>query len=262
MKHYKINRKKRNFRKKNINFSFLKKKFFWFFCLGIILISGFIYFFIYSEVFKIKEIQVLSSSEYLKVNIEKIVNQELNKNIFLLKSKEINTKILNQFPEVLELELKKKMPDIFMIQVKERQEVAVLCSQDYSQCFSIDKDGSMFRKIKSELKKDQLIISLGGISQNFIVGESFLLKDRITDFLEIEKILKNNLKIEIEDIVVISAKRLNLKTREGWEIYFSLEKDIKLQTTKLRVLLEQEILIEARKNLEYIDLRFERIFYK
>jgi len=112
------------------------------------------------------------------------------------------------------------------------------------------------------LKKDQLIISLGEINQNFVVGELFLLKNRIKDFLEIEKILKNNLKIEIKDLIVISEKRLNVRTREGWEIYFNLEKDIKLQITKLEVLLEQEILIEKRKNLEYIDLRFERIFYK
>ncbi len=262
MKHYRISRKKRALRKKNLNLSFLKSKSFWFFSLGVVLISGLIYFFIFSDVFKIKEIQILSSNEYLKANIGEMTNQEINKNIFLLKSKEINSKILNQFPEILELNLKRKMPDVFIIQVTEKQEVAVLCSVDHSQCFSIDQNGLTFRQVEPELIRDQLIISSAGLNQDFIIGESFLLKDKIKDFLEIKKVLRNNLKIEIKDFIIVSEKRLNIETKEGWDIYFSLEKDIKLQITKLRVLLEKEILIEKRKNLEYIDLRFERIFYK
>jgi len=190
------------------------------------------------------------------------MNQELNKNIFLLKSKEINIKILNQFPEILELDLKKKMPDVFVIQVKEKQEIAVLCSENYDKCFSINEKGSIFRQIDQEMSNDQLIISLMTQDKELAVGGEFSLKDEIENFLEIEKILKNILKIEIENFIIASEKRLNIKTKEGWEIYFSLEKDIKLQATKLRVLLEKEITIENRKDLEYIDLRFERIFYK
>ena len=262
MKHYKPNRKKRTFRKRKIDFSFLKKKVFLLFFLGIILIIGITYVFFFSGIFRIEEIQVLSSNEYLKMNIENIMNQELNKNIFLLKSKEINIKILNQFPEILELDLKKKMPDVFVIQVKEKQEVAVLCSENYDKCFSINEKGSIFRQIDQEMSNDQLIISLMTQDKELAVGGDFSLKDEIENFLEIEKILKNILKIEIENFIIASEKRLNIKTKEGWEIYFSLEKDIKLQATKLRVLLEKEITIENRKDLEYIDLRFERIFYK
>jgi len=67
------------------------------------------------------------------------------------------------------------------------------------------------------------------------------------------------LKIEIKDFIIVSEKRLNIETKEGWDIYFSLEKDIKLQITKLRVLLEKEILIEKRKiwnilmRIEYVS---------
>lgn len=263
MKHYRISRKKRSFRKRNINFSFSESRFFRFFCLGVVLIPGLIYLFIFSEVFKIKEIKVLSSNEYLKTNIEEITNQELSKNIFLLKTKSIKTEILSQFPEILELDFQKKMPDILTIQVKERQRIAALCYQDYDKCFLIDKHGLMFKQVEKELIADnELIIFLAGPDESFALKQRFSLSNKIEDFLEIEETLGNNLKIEIKDFIIASQKRLNVGIKEGWEIYFSLGKDIGLQITKLRMLLEKEIPIEERKNLEYIDLRFERVFYK
>ena len=263
MRHYRVNRKKRTFRKRNFNFSFFKNRIFWFLSLGIILILGLIYLFIFSEVFKIKEIEVLSPNEYLKTRIEEIIAPELNKNIFLLKSAEIKTQILDQFPEILELDFQKKIPSALVIQVREKKEIAVLCYESYDKCFFIDENGLMFKQIEKELiDKDQLIIFLTELDEKFNLKERFSLRNKIEDFLEIEETLKNNFKIEIKNFIIISEKRLNVEIEEGWEVYFSLEKDIKLQTTKLRVLLEKEIPMENRKNLEYIDLRFERIFYK
>jgi len=256
MRYYRTNIKKRNFRKRNINFSFSESRFFRFFCLGAVLMPGLIYLFIFSEVFKIEEIKVLSSNE-------EITNQELSKNIFLLKTKPINTKILDQFPEILELNFQKKMPDILAIEVKEKEEVAVLCHESYNKCFFIDKDGLMFKQVDKELISDnQLVIFLKGLSGDFALKERFLLSNKIEDFLEIQETLENNLKIEIKNFIIVSQKRLNVEIEEGWEIYFSLEKDIKLQIAKLKILLEKEILVEERKNLEYIDLRFERVFSK
>jgi len=227
------------------------------------LILGLIYLFIFSEVFEIREIEVLSPNEYLKTRIEEIIAPELNKNIFLLKSAEIKTQILDQFPEILELDFQKKIPHALVIQVKEKKEIATLCYEDYQKCLFIDENGLMFKQVEKELIGDDgLIILLREPNENLNLRESFSLNNKIEDFLEIEGILENNLKIEIKNFIIISQKRLNIKTEEGWDIYFNLEKDIKLQITKLRVLLEKEIPMADRKNLEYIDLRFERIFYK
>jgi len=263
MRHYRVNRKKRTFRKRNFDFSFFKNRIFWFFSLGIILIIGLTYLFIFSETFKIKEIKVLSPNGYLKTRIEEIIAPELNKNIILLKSTEIKTQILNQFPEILELDFQKKIPHTLVIQIKEKKEIAVLCQENYNKCFFIDENGLMFKQIERELiDNDELIIFLREPDENFDLKKSFSLNNKLEDFLEIRGILKNNLKIEIKNFIIISQKRLNVETEESWDIYFNLEKDIKLQITKLKVLLEKEIPMEKRKNLEYIDLRFERIFYK
>jgi len=262
MRHYRANRKKRTFRKRNFNFSFFKNRIFWFLGLGVILTLGLTYLFIFSEVFKIREIQVLSPNEYLKTRIEEIIAPELNKNIFLLKSAGIKTQILDQFPEILQLDFQKKIPHTLVIQVKEKKEIAVLCQENYNKCFFIDENGLMFKQVEKELINNELMILLRESDENLNLKESFSLNNKIEDFLEIEGTLKNNLKIGIKNFIIVSQKRLNIETEEDWDIYFNLEKDIKLQITKLRVLLEKEIPLEDRKNLEYIDLRFERIFYK
>jgi len=53
---------------------------------------------------------------------------------------------------------------------------------------------------------------------------------------------------------------LDVKTSEGWEIYFNLKKDINWQLTELDFLLKERIPPDKKGNVEYIDLRFERIY--
>ena len=60
----------------------------------------------------------------------------------------------------------------------------------------------------------------------------------------------------------VSEKRLNTKTSEGWEIYFNLKGDLNWQITELGLVSEKQIPLEDRGELEYIDLRFSRVYYK
>jgi len=55
---------------------------------------------------------------------------------------------------------------------------------------------------------------------------------------------------------------LDVKTAEGWEIYFNLEENLSWQLTQLYLLLERKISPEERRTLQYIDLRFNKIYYK
>ena len=62
--------------------------------------------------------------------------------------------------------------------------------------------------------------------------------------------------------VIVSEERLNVKTSEGWEIYFNTADDLDWQVQELALVLEKQITPEKRRNLEYIDLRFSRVYYK
>jgi hypothetical protein len=60
----------------------------------------------------------------------------------------------------------------------------------------------------------------------------------------------------IVEISIISNERLNIKTFEGWLIYFNPKEDLDWQTQKLDLVLEKQIPLEKREELEYIELRF------
>jgi len=74
--------------------------------------------------------------------------------------------------------------------------------------------------------------------------------------------LKQKLELGIEKFILLGQKRLDVKTTEGWEIYFDLAGDINLSLTKLSLLFDEEISQEARESLQYIDLRFSKVYYK
>jgi hypothetical protein len=87
------------------------------------------------------------------------------------------------------------------------------------------------------------------------LGEQMIGRDYLEKIFKIQKFFQEELKIEIEEFVFFE-QRLNLKTKEGWEIYFDPREDINWQLTKLNLVLKEEILPEKRRNLEYIELRF------
>ena len=250
---------RRRFKRKK---SILKNRFFWLSLFFLILVVGLSYLFIFSEVFRIKEIKILNIDDSLKLKVEEVLKREIGKNIFLVNLKEINKKILGQFPEIAELNFKREFPHTLRIQIEEREPVGIWCYQTDAHCFFIDKEGIIFKEAERESAREETIILSLKEEETLSFGKKILAPRLLELITEIKKNLRENLKIEIENFTIVSEKRLNVKTKENWEIYFNLEKDIKLQLAKLKVLLEKEILPEERKNLEYIDLRFEKIFYK
>lgn len=250
--------KKRFKRKKSI----LKNRFFWLSFFILILVFGLSYLFIFSQVFRIEEIKILNADDSLRVKVEEVIKSKIGKNIFLVNLNKISEEILGQFPEIAQLDLKRKFPRIINIQIETRESVGIWCYQSYDKCFFINKEGIIFKEIGEEPIEGKIIILSLKEGEIFTPGEEILVPQILELILEIEKELEENLKIEIEDFTIVSEKRLNIKTKESWEIYFNLEKDIELELTKLKVLLEKEIPPEERRNLEYIDLRFEKIFYK
>ena len=84
-------------------------------------------------------------------------------------------------------------------------------------------------------------------------------KDDLSNILLINSRLKNDLGIDIGEFTISSQDRLIALTKEGWNIYFYLKGDIDWQLTKLKAVLDEKIPQEKRKNLEYIELRFENL---
>ena len=96
----------------------------------------------------------------------------------------------------------------------------------------------------------------------FKLGQKVIEESLLKSILEIQQKLSSDLKIWITEFDILSNERLNVKTLQGWEIYFNPKGNINWQVVELGLVLEKEIPIEKVPSLEYIDLRFTKVYYK
>ena len=83
--------------------------------------------------------------------------------------------------------------------------------------------------------------------------------------------------VGILEAAIVPGNRLNVTAKEGWRAYFEFPIELakngkrekggvdsgKLaQTAALKLILEEKIPAERRPELEYIDLRFSKVYYK
>jgi len=263
MKHkYKKFRKK--VKKRDLFFLIFKSRYFGL-TLLFLAIGGIVFYFsIFSSLFQVKNIRVFGNE---KVSTGDIKNAVLNniarriiffdtKSIFLANFKKAEKVILNNFLKISQVKLKRHFFNTVLIRIKERKAVAVFC-QGLNDCFLIDKKGKIFEK--TEGKNSGLEIRQNGQVAVLNLGAQAVDKKRMSQILDIKTKIEENFKIPLRRISIISDARLNIKTKEGWEIHFSLEKDLDWQITELDAILKK-ISSDKRKTLKYIDLRFNKVY--
>lgn len=244
--------KKRYKRKKKI--PFWKRKFFWFFILFFLFFSGNFYLTILSPFFQVKKVEVFGN-EKLKEKIENLAKAQIERNLFFFQTRSIffidlekvSKFILKKFPQIEKVEFLRKFPDKVELKIFEKAPALIFCSE---KCFFVDKDGIAFEEFEG--KKNFFV----EIKEKIELGKKAIEKEFLEKILKIKEVLEKDFKIELEKIKIVSKERINVKTKQGWEIYFNSQKDIDWQLIKLSVVLAEEIPPEKRKNLEYIELRF------
>lgn len=228
----------------------MKNKWFWRIVFLLVFVSEVFYIVYFFSYFQIKEIKVFGNE---KVKTEAVVNLVHARSIFLIDSKKITENILNNLPQIAEVKIDRQFPDRLNLAIIEREAVANFCSND--ECFLLDKNGIIFEPSAGSNQFIKIFTEDGPLS-NLKLGDNVLDGKTVNLILEIESKLKDDLKIAINEVRVVSEDRLNAKTIEGWEVYFNPKNDLSWQLTKLKAVLEKEIPQEKRKKLEYIDLRF------
>ena len=248
--------------------SILRSRAFWDSFLAAFLAVLIFYLLFISSVFKIQKIEILAPENIPKNELQNILEQELKTpflyffqkdSFFLVDDKKIENRVLSSFPEIKTANLKKKFPKTLILEIEQKEAVATWCFSEEN-CFLIDREGIIYRGSTS-INSNLIVIFLeNGEPKN--LGEKVISKQKISQFLEIRNELRQKLELDVEKFTLRGQERLDIKTTEGWEIYFDLAGDMKLALTKLCLLFDEEISQEARENLEYIDLRFSKVYYK
>jgi hypothetical protein len=258
--------------------SILKNRFFRVSILISILFVSVFYLLFFSQVFQIKSVTISGEQKISKQDIANIVENQIQnkflffntKSIFLVKRNEISNIALSEFPLIESVQINRKLPSSLFVIVTERIEVAKWCIEN--KCFLIDNNGIIFDPIRNEISNgareifenysELSTIKSFNANGKFALGQEVVEKETLSKVLQIISKLEQNLEVQTKLADIVSKERLNIKTLENWEIYFNLAGDINWQITELGLILEKEIDLEKRQELEYIDLRFNRVFYK
>lgn len=264
MRKYRKSKKIHRYKKKK---SIFRNKFFWTLLLLLVISTSIFYFVCFSQFIQIKKIEIYGTNKVEATKVESMVEKRLNKkilfwsskSIFLANATGIKKELAKNFPEIETIKIQKRLPSNLAIEVKERVAVAIWCHEGSDECFLIDREGIVFERGSL---KNSFVIRSGNENETPDVGQRVVEGDLMNTILKIKESGLKNRGIEIKEFLIRDKERVDIITTEGWEIYFNPERDVNWQITELSLLLEKEIPPERTKNLEYIDLRFSKIYYK
>jgi len=255
--------------------SIFKMPIFWYSLLVLIIVGTGFYFLLFFPNFQVNNITINGNQKISSENLKNIVDQEVNKkpigfagwnlyskSIFLVNTEELQKQILNTYSEIKIASVTKNLPQDLAVNIEERKQFAIFCQNE--KCFNIDEGGVIFEN-SSTTAQDTFIVRQNINLQDAFVGENVIEENIMRAISKIEKDLKGNFQINLAEALISTPIRLDVKTGEGWQIYFNIDtdSDIGLQLTKLNLLLKDEIASETRQKLEYVDLRFkDRAYYK
>lgn len=223
-----------------------------------------VFFFVFSGFFQIGKITVEGAEKISAGNIVSLAEPYLEnsflffktKSIFLIDKEGIREKIMDAFPSVDQAKVSCRLPDEVKIIIQERSAAAFWCEN--SACFALDREGIVFEPASSSAD----LVKIIGKGEVFALGERAVEKDLLMKILDINSKLKQKAGLAAAIAQIVSAERLNIETSEGWQAYFNLAGDLDWQITELSLVLEKEIPSWRRAKLEYVDLRFSKVYYK
>lgn len=245
-----------------------KKPWFWICFLAVIFIAAGLYFTLFYNGLFVKNINISGNQRVGTQELYDFVWQKANtglvelgpvnittKSILLVNKDKLSKDILGKFPIIEKINLRKDFPQTLVLGIEERKPIGVYCDAN-NRCFLIDQNGVVFEAVSSAPENTTIVRQALEGGQVF-TGEEVVSRNIIDAIYKIQKNLKDKFSINLDEALVTSPIRLNIRTSGNWQIYFDLESAaaIELQITKLNLLLEGGISEESRNNLRYIDLR-------
>ena len=262
---YKVRRKKQMSKRMLL---ILKSKLFVKVLFALIIVCISIWLVIFSQVFQVKHIHISGIQRAPIQEVQNIIEDKIKnkiwfwntRNILLIDTNQIQESILRGFPEIIEVNVSKKFPDALDVVVNERNQSAILIWQDKN--FFIDNQGVIFEQVfDANAISDALKIKTCFLHSEPKLGYEVIEPETLSKIFIIETKLRK-MEIQIDVIEIVSNSRVNVKTQEAWEIYFNTNGDVAEQILELEMVLKEKIPPEDRGDLEYIDLRFDKIFCK
>jgi len=232
------------------------------------ILAGAFYFFLISDSFEIREVNISGFKAVSEEQILGTVNNVLGEkkfgflrsaNYFLLSKEKLQSNMLISLPKIRAVDIKKVDKNVLEIYVQEREVAGVWCGDN--ECFYFDKEGVIFEQAPRSF--GSLMVSVTDerdIEPN--LGDVVLEAAQVNLVQEAHRLLGNNFPFGIRGIIITPDAEFEILTSQNWRILLNKNEDIEYQLSNLKYVLDEEVGIR-RDELEYVDLRLgNRVYYK
>lgn len=248
--------------------------------IGALSILGVLGIILFHPYFNIKQLTVIGSERVTIASLNDLTDQILNtkrwwlfnnRNFFTVNTnkmeKEIekkyaleNLKISAEFPSGLKITIKEKQAKLLL-----ENSLAQLNGEPKNHYYLIDEEGKVIQEvspsdINSAVYLNLLMLKFQEI-KDFPINESAVVPAAVQFLLFTQKKIpeKTNVNISFAELDKDGGV-VNLTTTEGWRIIMDRQNDWEKQMQVLTIFLRDKIK-DKRKNLHYIDVRYENRSY-
>lgn len=215
---------------------------------------------------EVREVNIEGAQKINSQDCSRLIEDEINKKIAFFDSRSIllfnleqtKREILAKFPQVQDIRIVRQFPSKIYASVEERRGVAVFIDGG-GRRFFVDMQGVAF---ESATDSGGIIEINDGRVAEAAAGSQVISKELLDGILRMKGQIDGTGKVAVTSATVATLERVNLLTSEGWYIYFNPLKDINDQLVKLNAVLADNTFQTKRQNLEYLDIRFTRIYLK
>lgn len=242
-----------------------KTRFIFFVIFFVILIFSILYFLIFSTHCRVNKLEIkIEDDPNLRYAPEEVSDYikslAAEKYLFFIPANSLTTFPIRRLKEHLSQDIRiesfsveKIVPDILKVNLKTYYPQAVLLDKQ-DKLHLLNKSGQIISSINENTSSLPVINDQTGRNQ----------ESELTKIINFILDVNNNFDFKIERVEIYHDQGvINIKamTSEKWEIFIDHQGDMEKQTASLFLTLREKI--TDRKDLSYIDLRFEnKIFYK
>lgn len=223
-----------------------------------------IYVIIYSDLFKVQNIEIVGNDLIPAEEIKSIAEQEVyrwklllfpGRNLIFVNSKKIEKKLSEKY-SFEELKINKGWQKL-IINIKEKPaNIIINNSKNY---FFIDASGVVIKELTVEETNNYLNkFPMVELNQDLTIGASIVSSRVVNYILELDNNLKNS-KYKVKKYSINEVDQIIVYMEGEWRAFFSVNTSISASLDNLRVVLDQRI---KGKKFEYVDLRLmDRVIY-
>lgn len=241
---------------------------------GVGIAVGLAYFFLFSSFFQVTDVELINATEEeifyereegrerkiltaVSSNLSRSVAGKETRSIFLTPFSQIEEELLRNFPYLRDVSFAREFPRSLRVSFFERIPVGAVSAGE-NVFFLVDKEGVAFFRTSSSWG---FLILERNPKKEVKEGVRFIEKEKLRLIRKAASLLDEQGGVSAERVRVNAPEEAFFFTEEGWYVIVNLQGDLSLQAEKLAQALPV-LSKEEREGMDYMDVRFSRVYYQ